>query len=123
MVERFNRRVNEAIMRKTKINANSGKNSFSSHDERNLFVKNFIDAYNRTRLRCLNYRAPLEILNSNQAEYNTCARMTGRGAMLEYAKEGSYDWIPALRENDKLGWVCYMQEYIVSMKKSKYFAF
>lgn len=53
MVERFNRRVNEAIATKEKISNNSGRNSFYSHDERNEFIKRFVDSYNRTRLRCL----------------------------------------------------------------------
>ncbi len=71
MVERFNRRVNEALARKDKISANSGKNSFYSHEERNAFIFQFIESYNKTRLRCLNYKAPLEMLNRNQKEYNT----------------------------------------------------
>lgn len=77
MVERFNRRVNEAIGRKNKISANSGKNSFASHQERNAFIANFVDGYNRTRLRCLNYNAPILLLNSNQTEYNTKAGIHG----------------------------------------------
>ena len=71
MVERFNRRVNEALARKDKVSANSGRNSFHSHEERNTFIRTFIESYNRTRLRCLNYKAPLEILNSNLTEHNT----------------------------------------------------
>ena len=71
MVERFNRRVNEAISRKEKICTNSGRNSFYSHEERNEFIKNFIDGYNRTRLRCLNYNAPILLLYSNHPEDNT----------------------------------------------------
>ena len=70
MVERFNRRINEVIATKAKISANSGKNSFSSHDERNRFIENFVNSYNRTRLRCLNYKAPLELLCGNQTEDN-----------------------------------------------------
>ena len=76
MVERFNRRVNEAIAAKNKIASNSGKNSFHSHKERNEFIMQFVDNYNRTRLRCLNYNAPAILLYNNHTEYNTCAGMT-----------------------------------------------
>lgn len=78
MVERFNRRINEAIARKDKISANGGKNSFASHKERNHFIANFVDGYNRTRLRCLNYNAPISLLNSNQTKHNTFAGVTSR---------------------------------------------
>lgn len=71
MVERFNRRVNEAIGKKGKISTNSGKNSFYSHEERNEFIMNFVDSYNRTRLRCLEYSAPIELLYNNHTERNT----------------------------------------------------
>ena len=73
MVERFNRRINEAIAAKEKISNNSGKNSFSSHHERNDFILKFVHNYNRTRLRCLNYDAPILLLYSNQAKDNTYA--------------------------------------------------
>jgi transposase InsO family protein len=71
MVERFNRRVNEAIARKNKIAKNGGKNSFYSHEERNIFVMRFIDNYNKTRLRCLNYNAPYILLYNNHTKHNT----------------------------------------------------
>lgn len=73
MVERFNRRINEAIAQKVKINKNSGKNSFYSHEDRNTFINNFIYGYNRTRLRCLNYEAPINLLNNNHPGDNTQA--------------------------------------------------
>jgi transposase InsO family protein len=76
MVERFNRRNNEAIQQKSKIDKNSGKNFFYTHEERNEFIKNFVNNYNNTRLRCLNYNAPAIMLYSNQTEYNTKAGMT-----------------------------------------------
>jgi transposase InsO family protein len=76
MVERFNRRNNEAIQQKSKIDKNSGKNFFYTHEERNEFIKNFVNNYNNTRLRCLNYNAPAIMLYSNQTEYNTFAGMT-----------------------------------------------
>jgi transposase InsO family protein len=70
MVERFNRRINEAIAKKEKISANNNKNSFASHQERDKFINDFIDSYNKTRLRCLEYKAPLEMLY-NHAGDNT----------------------------------------------------
>ena len=72
MVERFNRRINEHVQKKNKISTNSGKNSFYSHEDRNLYIKNFIDSYNRTRLWCLKYKAPIEVLlPGNHAESYT----------------------------------------------------
>ena len=68
MVERFNRRINEAINMKTKVSRNC---SFSSHDERNSFINDFVFNYNRTRLICLKYNSQIEILNDNLTEpYN-----------------------------------------------------
>lgn len=81
MVERFNRRVNEHIYRKGKISTNSGRNSFHSHEDRNLYIKNFIDSYNRTRLWCLKYRAPIEVLlPDNHTELYTFTGMTKFGS-------------------------------------------
>ncbi|MCE2993647.1 MAG: hypothetical protein LW826_05580, partial [Candidatus Jidaibacter sp.] len=73
MVERFNRRVNEVIARKAKISANSGRNYFESHTHRNECVLKFINGYNRTRLRCLEYNAPHVLLYPNHPQYNTLA--------------------------------------------------
>ena len=74
-VERFNRRISEALA-STKLNGkNYGKNNFLNHKERNDFIYRFVDGYNRTRLRCLGYKAPLEVL-SNQTEHYTFAGMT-----------------------------------------------
>ena len=75
MVERFNRRLAEAIRAKQAVQRNRGKNKFHTQAERNSFIHNFVKAYNRTRLKCINYKAPLEALN-NQTEPNTCAGMT-----------------------------------------------
>ena len=70
MVERFNRRINEAIAQRGKISDNSGKNTFHSHPERNSYIINFVEAYNRTALQCLNYRAPCSVLLDNYPEGN-----------------------------------------------------
>jgi hypothetical protein len=42
----INRRINEAIQRKAKIQANSEQNSFHNHEERNEFMLRFVDNYN-----------------------------------------------------------------------------
>src|SRR5437868_9866001 len=71
MVERFNRRIAEAIRNAPAASRNRGKNHFDTHHQRNAFIHNFVDAYNRTRLRCLTYSAPLQAL-TNQTVDNTC---------------------------------------------------
>jgi transposase InsO family protein len=73
MVERFNRGVNAAIAQRGKITDNSGKNTFHSRPEGNTYIINFVDAYNRTTLQCLNYRAPCSVLFDNHPEGNTKA--------------------------------------------------
>ena len=72
MVERFNRRITDAIAERPATTLNAGKNRFASHKERNDFIHAFVDAYNRTRLRCLQFHAPAERL-ANLTEHNTCA--------------------------------------------------
>ena len=94
MVERFNRRINEAISAKIKTSNNCGRNSFESHQERNDYIKQFVYNYNRTRLRCLKYRAPIEMVrelskkNHNQAGEYTCAGMTAWGC----GNDGMWVW-------------------------------
>lgn len=71
MVERFNRRLSEAMRAVPQIRDNARhRTRFASHAERELFLLSFVAAYNRTRLRCLGYRAPIDILN-NHTEDNT----------------------------------------------------
>ena len=60
LVERFNRRIAEAIDRQPK--RGSARRTFVDHDDRDAFLKRFIADYNRTRLKCLGYLAPLEAL-------------------------------------------------------------
>lgn len=69
MVERFNRRIAKAIADHPKAGTNRGKNTFASKHERNQYIQNFVFAYNRTRLRCLDYKAPLQILNNHTEHY------------------------------------------------------
>ena len=77
MVERFNRRIAEAIADAPPSPANGGKNRFTTHQQRNAYITAFVHAYNRTRLRCINYTAPIQAL-TNQTELNTFAGMTRR---------------------------------------------
>jgi transposase-like protein len=72
MVERFNRRISDAIAARQSVAKNEGKNKFLTHEDRNAFLADVVFNYNRTRLRCLDYKAPLEIL-SNLPGHNTQA--------------------------------------------------
>jgi hypothetical protein len=51
---------------------------FESHDERNAYIFAFVDNYNRTRLKCLGYKAPAEAL-ANLPGPNTFAGVTFAG--------------------------------------------
>ena len=75
-VERFHRRLNEVIARKTKIQDNNGKNSFRSHSDRNRFISPFIHNSNHTRWQRLNYQAPIQCPYNHAKQY-TCAGMRG----------------------------------------------
>ena len=71
MAERFNRRLAEAIRHNAPLRAH--RNRFASAEERKTFIIGFADAYNRTRLRCLDYETPLQKLD-NQTGHNTGGR-------------------------------------------------
>jgi transposase-like protein len=60
MVERFNRRIAEAIARQPKRGI--AHRLFVSHVDRDAFLNRFVHDYNRTRLKCLGYLAPLQAL-------------------------------------------------------------
>jgi transposase-like protein len=71
MVERFNRRLSEAMHALPQARDNSRhRTRFLNHAERQDFLLTFVQDYNRTRLRCLDYKAPLQVL-SNRTEDNT----------------------------------------------------
>lgn len=74
LVERFNRRIVEAIGRQPKRGI--AHRLFASHAERNAFLLGFVRDYNRTRLKCLGYLAPLQAL-ANPPGPNTCAGTQG----------------------------------------------
>ncbi|WP_297970345.1 DDE-type integrase/transposase/recombinase [uncultured Amaricoccus sp.] len=74
MVERFNRRLGEAIEGHARFRDDPHRRgTFASHAERTAFILDFVEAYNRTRLRCLAYQAPLDAL-TNQLGDNTQRR-------------------------------------------------
>ena len=75
MVERFNRRLSEALRSRPQIKSNWSTNRFHNHEERNQFIYTFVENYNRTRLKCLGYKSPKEVL-SNQTEPNTTEELT-----------------------------------------------
>ena len=75
MVERFNRRIAEAIQNAPAASRNGGKNKSGTHDESNAFIHAFVHDYNRTRRRCPGYLAPLQAL-ANQTGHNTHAPVT-----------------------------------------------
>jgi transposase InsO family protein len=77
MAERFNRRLAEVLRNHPRSSANRGRNRFDTHAQRNHFILAFVANYNRTRLRCLGYRAPREALN-NLPGHNTFARTSGK---------------------------------------------
>jgi len=74
LVERFNRRITEAIGREPK--RGSARRTFPCHADRDAFLNRFVADYNRTRLKCLGYLAPLEALanlpgpNTNAGTHN-----------------------------------------------------
>lgn len=72
MVERFNRRIAQAIAATPQTSLNGGKNRFASAAERTAYLLDFVHAYNRTRLKAIGYLAPQQALD-NQAEHYTKA--------------------------------------------------
>lgn len=72
MAERFNRRLQEHLDAHPPSGRNQGKNCFDTHEQRNTYIRNFVQNYNRTRLRCLGYQSPAETLN-NLTKHNTQA--------------------------------------------------
>src|SRR6202034_3039646 len=70
LVERFNRRIVEAIGRQPK--RPTAHRLFASHPERDAFLNRFVNDYNRTRLKCLRYLAPIQVL-ANPPGLNTKA--------------------------------------------------
>lgn len=93
LVERFNRRIAEAIGHQPKRGA--GHRLFRDRADRDAFLDGFVRDYNRTRLKCLDYRSPIQALQAldNLPGHNTKAedpalcggrgRKTGSSAFAE----------------------------------------
>lgn len=73
LVERFNRRIAEAIGREEK--RGSARRTFICHADRDAFLHKLVHDYNRTRLKCLGYQAPIQAL-ANLPGPNTNAGTT-----------------------------------------------
>jgi hypothetical protein len=71
MVERFNRRLGEHLDRLPQ-NRTAHHRRFRDHAERDAYLHTFVADYNHTRLPCLDYQAPAELL-AKLAGHNTCA--------------------------------------------------
>lgn len=71
MVERFNRRIGDAIAGALHFRDDPHrKGTFVSHAEREAFLLDFVQAYNHTRLRCIRYKTPTELLNNQPGDYS-----------------------------------------------------
>lgn len=94
MVERFNRRIVEAIGRQPKRGI--AHRLFASHTERDAFLLGFVRDYNRTRLKCLGYLAPLQAL-ANPPEPNTKAGHPVSAGVRRINRRFRQYWIVRLR--------------------------
>src|SRR6516162_4607786 len=89
LVERFNRRIVEAIGRQPKRGI--AHRLFISHEDRDAFLNRFVSDYNRTRLKCLGYLAPMQAL-TNPPGPNTFA-----GVNPSYAAQVTSRSVPCRR--------------------------
>ncbi len=96
MVERFNRRITKAIADHPKSGKNRGKNTFASKQERNQYIEQFVKAYNHTRLRCLSYAAPLQILNNLTKHYTKAGAHASTPTVADKSP-----WVPAQGRDDE----------------------
>ena len=71
MVERFNRRLGDHLDRMPQNRA-AHHRRFLDHAERDAYLHTFVADYNRTRLHCLDYHAPAELL-AKLTGHNTSA--------------------------------------------------
>jgi hypothetical protein len=96
LVERFNRRIAEAIDREPKRGA--ARRTFLCHADRDAFLGRFVADYNRTRLKCLGYLAPSEAL-ANLPGPNTNAGAQHRGLTTSLRAERSNPFLLSLCGN------------------------
>jgi transposase-like protein len=81
LVERFNRRIAEAIGREEK--RGSARRTFTCHADRDAFLSKFVHDYNRTRLKCLGYRAPIQALANPTGPYTFAGTTAAAHAAVE----------------------------------------
>jgi len=103
MVERFNRRRGERLNPMPQNRA-AHHRRFLDHAERDAYLLTFLADYNRTRLRCLNYQAPAELI-AKLAGHNTFAgvyvavarawRVFPRLGNCEEKSGAAARWVPA----------------------------
>ncbi len=95
LVERFNRRIAEAVGRQPKRGI--AHRHFASPADRDAFLYRFVADYNRTRLKCLDYQSPKQAL-ANLPGPNTQAGTQPMPARPGYwADEGSLWLLSASR--------------------------
>lgn len=98
MVERFNRRLNQVLRKAPIANPNNSRNNhFTTHEQRNRFIKNFVKNYNNTRLRSIQYQTPNQLL-SNHTELYTSEGCPSRAGWLSIKGQS----LRALIYNDEI---------------------
>ncbi|MFM7389542.1 MAG: hypothetical protein ACKO34_02830, partial [Vampirovibrionales bacterium] len=58
------------------------RNRFNCKEDRVAYIEDFVYAYNRTRLKCIGYKAPLEHLCNHAKQYTL-----GRGSLPIFKNE------------------------------------
>ncbi|MFM7389125.1 MAG: hypothetical protein ACKO34_00700 [Vampirovibrionales bacterium] len=91
MLERFNRRLSEAIRRYPITHKH--RNRFNCKEDRVAYIEDFVYTYNRTRLKCIGYKAPLEHLCNHAKQYTS-----GRGGRSEALTRCFIAWPNGLRK-------------------------
>lgn len=99
LVERFNRRIAEAIGREEK--RGSARRTFIDHADRDAFISKFVHDYNRTRLKCLGYKAPIQALANLTGPNTKAGAQYPRAVVTEPRPRGVLD--PRLRGDDAVG--------------------
>ena len=93
LVERFNRRLGDHLARMSQNRA-AHHRRFHDHAERDAYLHTFVANYNRTRLRCLGYQAPAQLI-AKLAGHNTKA---GAGSCPPRGSSRATGWPGVSRE-------------------------
>jgi transposase InsO family protein len=92
MVERFNRRLGEHLGRMPQNRA-AHHRRFVDHAERDAYLHTFVADYNRTRLRCLDYQAPAELLAKLAGHNTQDGDGNARGRVRTRVRFEPYSWM------------------------------